>query len=221
MSETKPTTLTLDADGLTDLQIIAQGAPGKGAAFQRMLDRAGLTQSMIAERIGQTRSSVTTWCTEYRWPKPDTLRRALVHIGIDRKQLSDTWGVLLGTEIAPKSEMQGLAVTLRNELMFMDDALERLVFIGRTMREQVFMRQAFKAIDDTRAAEYFSRELKEIEAEHRLRGEKTVRVVSSTSAAWTTGQGVYATPEAPAKIVDTPTCSDSDTHNPGETEGGA
>ncbi len=215
MSEATLQTLTLDADGLTDLQIIAQAAPGKGDAFQRLLDRAQCSQAEIARRIGCTRASVTQWCSEARWPKPDTLRLALIQLGVDRKQLIDTWGILLGTEITPRGEAQELVVNLRNELLFITEPLERLLTIGRTLREQVFIRQGFKGFEDTRAAEYFTKELDKYEELERIKGSKEPRNVSPQVAKWAAGEDIYKQPatttcsDEPVTAVDTTSTTES------------
>ncbi len=160
---TATVTLTLDSDGLTDLQIIAQRAPGKGDAFRRMLARANLSQGDLAIAIGKHRTAISSWCSEDRWPTDEDMRRALANMGIDRKQLLDCWGVLLSTEISPKIDIQQLAVTLKCLLDFEDDPLERKLIIGRTLEEEVFIRQGFKGREDTRAAEFFMSRLDKYE----------------------------------------------------------
>jgi transcriptional regulator with XRE-family HTH domain len=205
----KPATLTLDADGLTDLQIIAQQAPGYGAAFQRMLNRANFSQSALAHQLNISRSTVTQWCSEARWPKGETLRNALSCLGIDRKQLVDTWGVLLGTEIAPRGESQQIAVNIRNELLFESDKLERLLIIGRNLDEQIFIRQGFKAFEDTRSAEYFSARLEKLEEESRKRRLGGARNVTPAQAKASAGD-VYET-ESPATKAENDTTIGSNT----------
>lgn len=186
-----------DPDLITDLEILALQEPGKGPALQRCLDRAGLTHRELANKLGYEtdsesgRSTVSMWCNERRWPPQSKIREILVHLNIDRKLLLDKFGVALGTEVTPASESRQMLVNLRNEMMFEFEEFERRDIIFTNTAEKVLLFQAFKAFDDTRAAQLFFERFDKHVEEKRKRQLGTARNVTPQQSAWAGGQGVY------------------------------
>lgn len=196
-------TLTLDSDGLTDLQIIAQRAPGKGAALQRMFDRAGVSHNDIAIDIGRHRSTVSSWVQEARWPIDDDIRKTLVMLGLDRKQLLEQWGVLLSTDVAVKDDLTHVARRIKAELDFEFDTLQRSLIIFRGLAEEILIKQGFKAREDTRSAEFFFARWDKAEEENRKRSIKDVKIVSKHQGQWATGTQVYDAAQSASSVTDT------------------
>jgi transcriptional regulator with XRE-family HTH domain len=218
MSTTEPA-LKNDADLLTDLEIIALNEPGKGQALKRIIDRAGMTNRQMAEKLGYDpesdagRTTLSQWFSERRWPPAARIREVLVHCNIDRKVLLDKFGIALGTEVTPIAETRQLLVSLRNELMFEFDEFERQDIIFNNTREKVLLFQAFKAFDDVRAAQLYFERLDKHEEEKRRRGGNEPRNVTPQQSAWNAGQDVT---EAPSRPLDTTTCSETTPDNSAE-----
>lgn len=220
MAATQRATITLTDDQRTDLQIIAQRAPGRGQAFQRLITIADMSHADVAHAIGRSRGTISSWCTESRWPPDDDIRRALVAIGIDRKQLLDTWGVLLATDVAPREDLTRLAQSIKVALDFESDKLERHLIIFRGLGEEILIKQGFKAREDTRAAEFFFNKWEKAEEEKQKRSLGSSRNVTPAQAMAASGD-VYenapisdsGTPGAQDGSPDTPTSSDLPTDN--------
>lgn len=179
-----------DPDFLYDLQIIAKRQPGKGAALQRMLDRAGMTHDELAESVDRSRSSVSTWVSEFRWPDDTTLRNALLALKIDRKLLFNECGAALATgneEFDPKA----LAVTLYGHLLFENDPFERERLIYDSLAEKVLIAQGFRGLSDTRAAAFFFERYDKHMEVRRLRAAESQRNVTPRAQEWSSGQSVY------------------------------
>lgn len=190
-------TFQLDQSGLADLQTISSRQAGRGEAFRRILERSGLTQAKLAQELGFGRSTISNWVKETRWPPDPEMRLALATMGVDRKQIVDHWGSALSTD----SEAIDLAVNLKMYLDCEADPLERKLIIGRTLEEEVFIRQGFRGREDTRAAEFFMNRLDRYEELKRKQNVSTQRNVTPEQGQWAAGAGVYANqPEATTDV---------------------
>ena len=187
-------TVPLDDAGLVDLQIIAVKGPGKGAALQRMLTRCDCTHDEAGKILKRTRNTVTSWCSEHRWPTDRDLRELLVGIGLPRDILAAQWQVAY-------ADASVVAKQLKDELEWVFDPIERFVLIADSLEEEVFIRQGFKACEDTKAAEFFTARADKYREQKRKMSVKDTRDVTPEQAQWSSGEGVYAepvtTPEPP------------------------
>jgi transcriptional regulator with XRE-family HTH domain len=113
-----------DQDFIIDLQIIARGEPGKGAALQRMIDRADTTQQAVADALGVSRPLVSSWCSETRVPSDVQVRNALLALKVDRKLILEFLGPVTVSSDA-EFDPQATAVTIVSKLFAVDDPFER------------------------------------------------------------------------------------------------
>jgi hypothetical protein len=201
-----------DADFLFDMDLISRGEPGKGQALQRMIDRAGTTHATLAEALGLSRSYITMWCSESKWPNETQLRNALLRLNIDRKTILTYMGPVLvssDNELDPNA----LAVTVISKLFAVDDPFERETVIYDTIYEKALISQGIKATKDTRAFEAFCERYDKHQEESRKRGSNEARNVTPQQSAWNAGQDVT---EASSRPVDTTTSSETTPDNSAE-----
>jgi hypothetical protein len=178
-----------DPDFLTDLRIITRREPGKGQAFQRMLDRAGMTHDALAQELDCGRTRVTNWCSEFRWPDDAEMRNALLALRIDRKLILNECGpalVMKDAEFDPKA----LAVTLYQSLFGENDPFERERLIYDSLWEKTLIAMGFKALRDVRAFLAFTEQREKWQEERRLRSQNSVRDVTPRQANWAAGEDV-------------------------------
>ena len=188
MSETVTSSVAVvgkssDLDFIQDLQIIAKDQPGKGAALQRMIDRADSNQTELAGVLGLSRSYVSMWCSETKWPPEDVIRNALLALKIDRKLILAYLGpVVVSSET--EFDPQALAVTVFSKLFLVDDPFERERVIYDTLWEKALIAQGIRASKDVRAFVAFSEEKRRHEEESRKRRTGSARNVTPSQATW-------------------------------------
>ena len=177
----------LDESGLADVTVLANRQPGKGDAMRRLMVACGYAQGKLAMEMGVNRATISAWVSETRWPSDEEIKQACLLMGIPRDQIVQAWMA------APRQAGQedvDLAKQLQQLLWGETRALKRKLIIGRTMEEEVFIRQAFRAREDVRAAQLFFSRLDQYEDQARHESIETVNVTPQ-QAGWAQGTGVY------------------------------
>jgi transcriptional regulator with XRE-family HTH domain len=190
-----------DADFKQDLDIVARKLPGKGAALQRMIERAGVTQKEIAEAVKVDRTAISQWISEKKWMKSRRLLDVLTFLQVDRKLLSDAASILIGAEMGQNVFQAGgglnlLEVTQETMVKMLSgrDDFEQLDLIFTTFAPHVTLSVALKAAGkkgaescDPRAAKQFFDEWRLHQEEKRLRGLREARNVTPDQLKWLKG----------------------------------
>ncbi|MBI4471824.1 MAG: hypothetical protein HY646_04090 [Acidobacteria bacterium] len=202
-----------DLDFKQDLDIVARGLPGKGAALGRMIERAEVTHSAISDHLKCSRSTVSHWIAERKWPKPRRLLDTLIFLQIDRKLLAEASAILMGGEMAVDvfqacGSLNILEVTREQmlELISSKDDFEQRDLIFRTFTPHAYLAMALKASGfkgaesaDPKVLKLFFDERRLHEEEARRRNVGSVdRTVTTLQAEWAVGN-VCETPEETAK----------------------
>ena len=155
-------TTTSNPDLLEDLRLIAEGRPGKGLAFQRLVRLAGITQTRLAERVGLDRSTISHWISERIWPPSEKMLEALRSLEIDEARLIQLFGDQVKQErlravLSGRLSGQNASVTMADLVRELDnqnieDADQRELIVLRALREPILKAQGIKALTDTKAA---------------------------------------------------------------------
>ena len=137
-----------DREFKRDLEIIARGQPGRGAALQRLIARAGVTQVQIADHLGCDRTSVSHWVREERWPRAQTIVDLLSFLRVDQAMLQEAAAILLGGDISADvlRKCGGLKTFKVTPQEFLDILQTEDDFAQRDSIFKVFVPQALVAV---------------------------------------------------------------------------
>jgi transcriptional regulator with XRE-family HTH domain len=141
----------------SDIELVCRLEPGWGAAFRRLRDAAGLSQSQLAELIECDTSSVSHWEAERFKPEAPTLRKALEALGVDQRilfrhfELPPEIRELINSQLSSEDA----AIALGKILLDAGSNEEALGAIFDFMSPKVMAAVSLKALHDVQAAKLF------------------------------------------------------------------
>jgi transcriptional regulator with XRE-family HTH domain len=191
----------LTYDGLlTDLDIIFHDEQGKGLAFKRLKEASGISSPELAKRIGWTniesgRKSIQGWFREDRWPGQETLRRAILALGVDRALLSDRYAQLVTVQ---GQDVKAIIETITRDLAWRFEEFDQLDTVFTTLTVKVVLAQGIRALSDVRSAQLFLERADKHDEERRRKANQKVHDVAGAVASWATDP--YAKTETPAPL---------------------
>ena len=183
MGRTTPTSTKRIAPKRSDIEVICAQEPGWGAAFAQMRKQAGLNQSQLAEPLDCDQSTVAHWEAERYKPQPEILRKALVAIGADPRQLFKYFELppeIRAGQIPAQPRRRGCRAGKDPDRVHVKRAGGRLHL--RLTSPKVLAATAIKGLRDVQAAKlFFDRQDRHQEEQtHRRRAELAENVTSST-----------------------------------------
>jgi transcriptional regulator with XRE-family HTH domain len=141
----------------SDIDLVCRQEPGWGAAFKRLREQAGLSQSELAESIECDQSSVAHWESERFKAQPEILRKALVEMGADPRtlfryfELPPEMKEILDAQLSPEQA----AVALGKILLDATSNEQAASAIFDFMTPKVLAATSIKALRDVQAAKLF------------------------------------------------------------------
>lgn len=173
-----------------DVELVATGKPGWGAALRRLRERAGVKQFEVADALEIDKSNVSKWEAEEHRPADAVLRKALTALRTDTRLLFRYFGVtLLGDRaeetLSAQLDVKAASSNLAETLLAMkgSSSLEAQSAIAEAMGDKVFAAVSLKALAGSEKAAqiFFERadRLAELQARTRLTRNVTPEQFSS------------------------------------------
>jgi transcriptional regulator with XRE-family HTH domain len=182
----------------TDLDILCQRLPGRGAALKRLLGYAGVNQEQLAEAIEVDKSAVSQWISEKKNPSYANLRKCFAHLQIDHNLVVRKLGRLIQADavndvLRARLKPEEVKVNLDDLLNVCTetDPDKREELIHKAVMEPVVIAQALKAMaGDTKAAQWIDARQTKIEDKIRLKNPGALQMTQATKD-WLDGKNYY------------------------------
>jgi transcriptional regulator with XRE-family HTH domain len=167
----KTNTRTAIVVAKSDIEVVCRFAPAWGAAFKRLREKAGYSQSELAELVECDRTSISQYESEVHKPEAATLRALLEAMGADPRilfryfELPPEIRAVVNSQLNPED-----AATALGKILLDAPSNEGAVgAIVDFMSPKVLAAVSVKALHDVQAAKLFFERADKLEAEKQRR----------------------------------------------------